>query len=168
MPEPRDGGSFGVHLYRPDFRFDAGHFLVFPDGTREALHGHNYQVRVRIDGPLGPGDVVVDFLWMKPIIRAVCGELDHILLLPERNEFLRIRADGEFFELSGAGRPMRLHRDDVRLLPLSNTSVELLAEHVAGRLLEEMRARDPGVVISSLEVEVEETPGQAARYRSQP
>jgi 6-pyruvoyltetrahydropterin/6-carboxytetrahydropterin synthase len=167
MPDEREAG-FAVRLYRPDFRFDAGHFLVFPDGTREALHGHNYQVRVEIEGPLRAGDVVLDFLWLKPIVRAVCGELDHLTLVADRNEFMRVQADGQFFELSGAGHPMRLHRDDVRLLPITNTSVERLAEHLSARLLAEMRARDPGLAISALKVEVEEAPGQCASHTRRP
>jgi 6-pyruvoyltetrahydropterin/6-carboxytetrahydropterin synthase len=52
-------------------------------------------------------------------------------------------------------------RGDCILLPIENTTAELLARYIAGRLLELLRTRE-GFVPEVLRVEVEEGPGQSA------
>ena len=70
-------GSVGwaVRLYKQDFRFDAAHFLVFGDGTREPLHGHNYQVSVRLEGDVGPDDLE-DGVQAGAVVRVRDGSCD--------------------------------------------------------------------------------------------
>ena len=69
--------KFGVAVYKEKFNFCAAHFLIFADGTRESLHGHNYQVSVEIDGPVQKGDMVIDFMILKPIVKGICDTIDH-------------------------------------------------------------------------------------------
>jgi 6-pyruvoyltetrahydropterin/6-carboxytetrahydropterin synthase len=47
------------------------------------------------------------------------------------------------------------------LLPIENTTAELLARYIAGRLLEALKTKE-GFVPEVLRVEVEEAPGQSA------
>jgi 6-pyruvoyltetrahydropterin/6-carboxytetrahydropterin synthase len=160
-----EGSSWAVRLYKQDFRFDAGHFLVFVDGSREPLHGHNYQVRVLLEGEIGPGDVVVDFLAAKPLVRAACAELDHVTLVPALCPHLIIRQEGGRVRISGSGEALDLPAGDVRLLPLTNLSVERLAGWMTDRLVEAFAREIPQARLSAIEVEVEETPGQSALHR---
>ena len=53
---------------------------------------------------------------------------------------------------------------DCVLLPIANTTAELLAQHLAHRVRDEL-ARSGAVRLHALELEVEENFGQAARYR---
>ena len=164
MPtDPR--GTWAVRLYKEDFRFDAAHFLVFPDGSREPLHGHNYQVRVLLEGEVAADDMVVDFLKAKPVIRAVCAELDHVTLVPTRNRFLTVQQAGGRVRVSGAGEAIDLPAADVRLLDVTNLSVERLAGFLTDRLLESFARDLPQARLSAIEVEIEETPGQSALHR---
>ena len=58
-------------------------------------------------------------------------------------------------------------RDDCVLLPIENTTAELLARYIAQRLLDDLRKQyhfDPQV----LRVEVEENIGQSATYEWRP
>jgi 6-pyruvoyl tetrahydropterin synthase len=43
------GAEFEVFVGKEDFKFSAAHFVAF-NGFRERLHGHNYQVAVRLKG----------------------------------------------------------------------------------------------------------------------
>jgi 6-pyruvoyl-tetrahydropterin synthase len=43
------GAEFEVFVGKEDFKFSSAHFVAF-DGFRERLHGHNYQVAVRLKG----------------------------------------------------------------------------------------------------------------------
>lgn len=48
-------GTFSLSIAKSDFKFNAAHFMVFGDGTRERLHGHNYQVSVSVRVWQAPG-----------------------------------------------------------------------------------------------------------------
>jgi 6-pyruvoyltetrahydropterin/6-carboxytetrahydropterin synthase len=166
VSEPR----FGVRVYKEYFNFASSHFLVFHDGGREELHGHNYQVRVLVDGQVGPGDMVVDFCLLKPIVRRFCDALDHRMLLPERCDRLAIADEGEHLDVrfrrnDGGEDRFLFPRRDCVLLPISNTSTERLAELMAGKILTAVRAEAPAAVLARIEVEVEESRGQCGVYR---
>jgi 6-pyruvoyltetrahydropterin/6-carboxytetrahydropterin synthase len=58
--------------------FSAGHALRGYQGKCENPHGHNYRVRVTLEGPqLDSIGLLVDFIHLKQIIREVMGTLDH-------------------------------------------------------------------------------------------
>jgi hypothetical protein len=42
-PEPQRE-SWSIQIDKDYLKFSAAHFLIFPDGTAERLHGHNYKV----------------------------------------------------------------------------------------------------------------------------
>jgi 6-pyruvoyltetrahydropterin/6-carboxytetrahydropterin synthase len=162
--------DFGVRVYKEYFNFASSHFLVFPDGGREELHGHNYQVRVACDGAVGPDDMVVDFCKLKPIVRKLCGALDHRMLLPQRNPQVGLEEQGDhllvtFRRTDGGQDRFLFPRRDCVLLPIANTSTERLAELLGGQLLEALAREVPAARLERLEVEVEESPGQCGVAR---
>jgi 6-pyruvoyltetrahydropterin/6-carboxytetrahydropterin synthase len=54
--------SFSIEVAKDYFNFASAHFLIFSNGQREPLHGHNYQVSVVMEGELDPAGVVLDFI----------------------------------------------------------------------------------------------------------
>jgi 6-pyruvoyltetrahydropterin/6-carboxytetrahydropterin synthase len=157
--------GFGVRLYKQSFNFASAHFLIFGDGRREQLHGHNYRVRIELLGALGAGGLLADFIEIKPIILEICGELDHRVLIPNLAKSLTIVESEQEIEVkAGDGARFVFPRCDVLLLPLSNTSTERLAELISGRLLDRFRKAIPDAQLSKLRVEVEESGGQCGWY----
>ena len=58
--------------------FSAGHALRGYKNKYENPHGHNYRVRVTVEGPqLDFIGLLVDFVQVKQVIREVMGRLDH-------------------------------------------------------------------------------------------
>jgi len=58
--------------------FSAGHALRGYKGKCENVHGHNYRVRVTIEGPqLDSIGLLVDFTHVKAVVRGIIGGLDH-------------------------------------------------------------------------------------------
>ena len=56
--------------------FSAGHALRGYKGKCENPHGHNYRVRVTVEGPqLDSIGLLVDFVHVKQVIREVLGRL---------------------------------------------------------------------------------------------
>jgi 6-pyruvoyltetrahydropterin/6-carboxytetrahydropterin synthase len=163
MPARRE---FRVTITKEDLVFAAAHFITMPGHRCEALHGHNYRASVVVEGGLEPeGWYVVDFSLVKRVMRALTAELDHRVLLPLENPRLAVRADGDRVTVAVDGEPRYLFpTGDCALLPIPNTTVEMLAQYLAGRLRQALA--DAGAVqVTALELEVEENFGQSATYR---
>lgn len=61
--------------------FPAGHALRNYHGKCENVHGHNYRVRVTVEGPaLDDTGLLMDFAELKRLVRAVKDRLDHQFL----------------------------------------------------------------------------------------
>ena len=156
---------WGILLHREDFKFSCAHFLIFPDGSKERLHGHNYQATVEIEGGLTDRGLVIDFNQAKPVIRALCRELNEHWLLPGEHPELAY-AHGDDGHTTVTYRLCRYlaPTEEVVIMPLNNISVENLATWIAGRLRTELVKRFGPSQIRALRVTVSETAGQHGVY----
>ncbi|HSM14975.1 MAG TPA: 6-carboxytetrahydropterin synthase [Thermoanaerobaculia bacterium] len=155
------GGTWRLRLAKEDFKFSVAHFTLFSAERAEPLHGHNYRMSVEVEGDsLGESGLVADTDALKAAIRAVCAGLDDRVLLPERSPWLRIEPSAGGLECRFAERRYLFPEGEVRLLPLINVSMELLARWVWDELARDLEGRG----LARLAVEVEETSGQSCRY----
>lgn len=61
--------------------FAAGHALRNYHGKCENVHGHNYRVHVKVRGEkLDATGMLVDFVELKRLLRAISEPLDHVFL----------------------------------------------------------------------------------------
>ncbi|MCO4762883.1 MAG: 6-carboxytetrahydropterin synthase [Myxococcales bacterium] len=154
----------GIRLFKEYFNFGSAHFLIFADGTREELHGHNYRATLELDAALDAAWLVADFLKVKPVFRAVCDSLDHRTLLPLRNPNLKVSNDGrEVTAWFGEDRYIIPTRD-VCLLDIENTASELLARWICTEFIREIGQALPTLEMDRVLVTVQESPGQSALY----
>ncbi len=156
---------WSISIEKDYLKFSAAHFLIFPDGSAERLHGHNYKVAVEVQTELDAHGLVVNFKEIKPMVRRLCDELDEHLLIPGKHPVLRVAAVAEGrVEIRYRERLYVLPADEVIVLPIGNTSAENLATWFARELRGRMRAAWPHLKILQLVVGVEETPGQRGIY----
>ena len=159
-------GDFSVTVAKDYLVFSSAHFITFAGHRCESLHGHNYRARATVEGALDQETwFVFDFVVLKHLMKELCDEIDHKVLLPLENPKIRVTEEGDRVDVAVEGKPRyRFPRIDCALLPVPNTTVEMLAELLAGRLrvkLEQMGAR----ALTTIEIEVEENFGQWAVYR---
>jgi 6-pyruvoyltetrahydropterin/6-carboxytetrahydropterin synthase len=154
-------GRFRIVLAKEDFKFSAAHFTLFGDGSAEMLHGHNYRVRVELTGQeLDDFGLLADLESCKRSVRALCRKLDSRTLLPAASTRLVCARDGEVVQARLGQRHYSFPAADTVLLPLANTSIELLALQFWRDLAPALR--DSRVDV--LAVGVEESVGQACWY----
>ena len=158
---------FSIEVAKDYFNFAAAHFLIFANGRREPLHGHNYQVSVELEGELDQAGVVLDFITFKPVVKKICDDLDHRTLIQTKSPIITVHQRPQEIEIVYKKQKLVLPRGDVILLPLVNTSTELLAEHVANQIRRQIRRRFPATRLTFMEVTVEEARGQRGIYRSE-
>jgi len=156
-------GEFTVSITKEDLVFAAAHFITFAGHRCEKLHGHNYRASLLVEGGLEQDSwFVVDFSAVKKVMRALTAELDHRVLLPRDNPKLAIAEKNGSVHVAFDGQPRYVFpAGDCVILPIPNTTVEMLAQYLAGRVRNELRATH----LKTLEVEVEENFGQSASYR---
>jgi 6-pyruvoyltetrahydropterin/6-carboxytetrahydropterin synthase len=90
------------------------------------------------------------------------NELDHHVLLPTRHPAIHVTADDREVTATFEQRRWVFPREDCILLPVANTTAELIAHWLAGRLKEVIQLHPRGSKLESLVVEVEENFGQWA------
>ena len=159
-------GAFKVAVTKDYLVFASAHFITFPGHRCEPLHGHNYRVRVVVEGALdGESFYVVDFAVLKQLLTRLIGELDHKVLLPLENPKLTIGSQGDSVTVAHQGKPRYVFpKAECVLLPIPNTTVEMIARYLAGQVRAEL-ASAGRVQLTAVELEVEENFGQSATYR---
>lgn len=156
---------WSIELEKEYFKFSAAHFLIFPDGSSERLHGHNYRVRVEIEAKLTRHGLVLDFKMVKPVVRELLDSLDEHWLVPGEHPTLTYtnRDDG-VTEVRYRGLYYAAPTTDVLVLPINNTSSENLAQWTARELKARLAKRFADLDVRKLRVAVEETSGQSGVY----
>lgn len=157
---------FSIEVAKDYFNFASAHFLIFADGRREPLHGHNYQVSVAMEGELDRAGVVLDFISFKPLVKKICDDLDHRTLVQTKSPVIKVRRRPKDVEILYKKQRLLLPRGDVILLPLVNTSTELLAEYVANQIRRSVR-QNFSAKIKYMEVGIDEARGQRGIFRSE-
>ncbi|QEG34397.1 6-pyruvoyl trahydropterin synthase family protein [Bythopirellula goksoeyrii] len=156
--------SFHVRLSKERFVFSAAHFITFNGDICEPLHGHNYHVTAEVNGPLDENQYVVDFILVRDALQKIVDSLDHRMLLPLEHPTIGVTVEGEEVEVTHGVRRWVFPRQDCVLLPMANTTAELLAKYIATLLLETL----PDCTPSRLSVGVDECDGQWGYYETNP
>ncbi len=154
-----------VSVSKDYLTFSAAHFLTIPGHKCESLHGHNYVITVVVEGGIDPDTgFVVDFAILKRILRPAIDRLDHKVLVPPANDRVVIHTEGDATIIDYRGRRrFQFPTEHVALVAVTDTTAELLARHLATAVVDGLAAEGCRTITSVL-VEVEESPGQSGRY----
>jgi 6-pyruvoyltetrahydropterin/6-carboxytetrahydropterin synthase len=158
---------YKVRVTKDHLVFCSGHFISYEGSKCERLHGHNYRAAVEVEGPLDENYYLFDFIALKARTKAITDELDHHMLLATRNAHISVEASEQRVRVRYREREWIFPREDCVLLPIENTTAELIARYIARRLLADLRQHHR-FVPEVLRVEVEENVGQSATYECRP
>ncbi len=152
---------FRVRVTKDHLVFSAAHFITFAGNICERLHGHNWRVAVEVAGALDENYYVFDFIALRDALQAIVDELDHRVLLPTGHTAIQVTAGEREVEATFEERRWVFPREDCVLLPVENTTAELIARWI-GRRLGDVIRREAGAPVESIRVDVEENFGQWA------
>jgi 6-pyruvoyltetrahydropterin/6-carboxytetrahydropterin synthase len=157
--------NFRVQVSKDYLVFASAHFITFKGHQCETLHGHNYRVGVAVEGSLDSETLfVLDFSVLKQMARRLVDQIDHKVLLPILNPKLAFREEGDRVSVDYFGQPTYVFpKRDCALLPIPNSTAEMLAQYLGTQMREELAAGGY-THLTSLELEVEENYGQSATY----
>ncbi len=154
--------TWRVRVTKDHLVFSAAHFITFNGNICERLHGHNWRVAAELTGPLDENSYVFDFIALRDALQAIVLELDHRVLLPTEHPAIRITATDREVEATFEDRRWIFPIEDCVLLPVANTTAELIARWIGQRLQPTVKQKTGGANVSLLQIEVEENFGQWA------
>ena len=166
---PSDG-TWRVSLTKQRYKFSSAHMTIFPDGTKEALHGHNYNVGLNVEISDGSFAKMIDFSVLKKPCQELCEAWDEMVLLQNSNPYLTINENEDSLNVLACGKKYTLPKDECVILEIENISAELLAKEFTTRYIQKLREsgildNDSYAKIRSIECTVHETAGQGVSYR---
>jgi 6-pyruvoyltetrahydropterin/6-carboxytetrahydropterin synthase len=153
---------YRVRVTKDNLVFSAAHFITFNGNICERIHGHNWRVAVQVAGPLDENSYVFDFIALRDATQMLVNELDHRVLLPIQHPAIQVTARDNEVTATFEQRRWVFPREDCVLLPIANTTAELIARWLGHRLREVIRSHSGADKLESLTVEVEENFGQWA------
>jgi len=159
-----------IVLAKDRHKFSAAHMTFFPDGTKEPLHGHNYQVGVALSLKQTSFQKMLSLSLVKEQIVELCGRWDERVLLPRRSKMLRIikreketkasQLETEFFACK---KHYVIPSDEIAWIDADNITIEALCGVFAKELRNALKKNSQiKTLISSIEVSIFETRGQGA------
>jgi len=154
---------FHVRITKDYLVFCSGHFISYEGDKCERLHGHNYRAAVEIEGPLDENCYVFDFIALKARAKQITDQLDHRMMLATKNRFIHLEESAQSVRVRYKDREWVFPRGDCVLLPIENTTAELLARYIGEKLREDLKATYQ-YVPEMMRVEVEESFGQSALH----
>ena len=156
--------QYHVSVTKDYLVFSAAHFITYAGDICERLHGHNYRVTAEIYGPLDENHYVVDFIFVRDTLQELVAAWDHRMLLPTEHSEIRVETQedphyGPQVAVTFRDRRWMFPREDCILLPIPNTTTELLAQRLGKQLLEAIEA-ETETRPTSLKLAVDENHGQ--------
>ena len=126
------------------------------------LHGHTFQVALRVSGEPDTRGMVAEFSELKPAMRDAVAPLRRRTLVPGRAPELWITPYNESLSIICGRKRYLLPAEDVTMLPLANTTLEALAGYLLSQVLPQLQSA--GLVAA--ELELSEFPGTSATARA--
>lgn len=157
--------EYRIHIRKEALKFSVAHMTVFPDGTKEPLHGHNYSTEVSIQLKDIAFQEMISFSEYKKAMKAICSLWDEKVLLPKRCPLFKVKSHtAEELEFTLCGKRYVLPADEVVLLDLENITTETLAFEFAQQLFKSLHFILERGLVLAIDVRVDESPGQGATY----
>ncbi|MBV9012603.1 MAG: 6-carboxytetrahydropterin synthase [Pseudonocardiales bacterium] len=149
-----------VEVGRGEFSFSAAHAGLH-DGEFESLHGHTFQLTLRLSGIPADDGMLIEFGKVKAALREAIDPLRRRTMMPGRSEEVLITSENDTLSIVAGRKRYVLPAEDVVVLPLANTTTEA----IAGYLLERALPYLPGYGLTTVELEVSEAPDTSASAR---
>jgi 6-pyruvoyltetrahydropterin/6-carboxytetrahydropterin synthase len=145
--------------------FDAAHFASI-GAEVEPLHGHSYRVACEVRANLTEDAWVIDFGVLKRLLRTICQDLDHKVILQTSGTVIRpVHTSGGWLVRTPRGKEYLFPATDVAALSVENSTAECLAQWLNYCL---RQVFGESVHLDEITVEVWEGPSQRASNRWRP
>ena len=148
--------SLEIDGWKANIRFSSSHIL--PGHAKCGyLHGHTYAIHSWICGEKNEKGYIVDFSVLKSTLKEIADNLDHRVLIPEKNDYVSVTKNE--IRISTGKKNYVFPREDCILLPIQSVTAENLAEYILKELLKKINLSKN---INKIDIGIDEGFGQVA------
>lgn len=144
--------------WKLNIKFSASHFIPF-HGKCQRLHGHDYGVRLSIEGDQVENKMVVDFVELKSILRGIVDEIDHHVIIPSKSGYMDVQELEAKVIVSFQDKEYIFPREDVYYMNVEVTTAEEISLYLLEKFISKFK---PGKNIKKITLCVDEGAGQGA------
>jgi len=145
--------------WKSNIRFSSAH--IIPEYEKcGRLHGHTYAVHIKISGKPDDKGIIMDFSIVKDSLKKIVNELDHMILIPEKSNAVKIEKENDNVKISFLGKTYVFPLNDCIFLPINSTSAENLSKFLLEKFLKKISFPEN---IDLIEIGVDEGYGQGSR-----
>ncbi len=156
-----------ISIKKEALKFSSAHMTVFPDGTKESLHGHNFRTTISLGTTKSDLKNMLSFGDVKNVLRTICQEWDEKLLLAKNCPFFKLLKNNSVstsFEL--CKKQYTVPSDEICLLDTDNITTESLAKIVTEKFLILFgKSTLKKMNVRWIQVSIEEITGQGSSYK---
>jgi 6-pyruvoyltetrahydropterin/6-carboxytetrahydropterin synthase len=124
-----------IELTHANMQFSAGHFVIFSSTLRENIHGHTYTVFASLLTEIDDTGLSFDLRDYQEKLATICKQLDLIVLVPSLCKYLSITHDQDYSYIHFHAEKIVFLKRDIKILPLSNITLEELSDWFVQQLL---------------------------------
>lgn len=145
--------------WRSNIRFSSAH-IIHEYEKCGRLHGHTYAIHIKIWGEPDSKGIILDFSYVKQVLKEIANSIDHRLLIPEKSSFVKIDKKADCVKINAVGKSYLFPKSDCILLPVKSTSAENLANFILEEFIKKANISSNA---TQIEIGVDEGFGQGAR-----
>lgn len=147
-----------INGWETNIKFSASHFIPY-HGKCSRLHGHDYGIRVRIEGEMDENHMVMDFIELKSVLREIADSLDHHILLPKKSSVMSVEEIEARVVVSFEDKEYIIPIEDVCYIDVEVPTAEELSKFFMNELLKRLKIPEN---VKRIEICVDEGLGQGA------
>jgi len=121
--------------WKNNIRFSSAH-MIFDHDKCGFLHGHTYAIHLKVFGEKDKNGFIIDFSILKSALKKIADQLDHRVLIPEKNDFVTI--NNNEIEICHEEKKYILPKIDCVILPIKSSTAENLSEYLLENLLSQL------------------------------
>jgi 6-pyruvoyltetrahydropterin/6-carboxytetrahydropterin synthase len=149
-----------INGWETNLRFSASHFIPF-HGKCQRLHGHDYGLKVIIEGEINENFMLVDFIEIKKNLRDFLEKIDHHVIIPSKSRFIDVQELEARVIVSFEDKEYIFPSEDVYFMDIEVTTAEEISRYILEKFLQSFSIPSN---VKKISICIEEGPGQGACY----
>jgi 6-pyruvoyltetrahydropterin/6-carboxytetrahydropterin synthase len=156
--------TYTIRIRKEAHKFAASHMTVFSDGSKEALHGHQYLPTVQIRVKEVDLKNMIPFSKVKEAMKKIAGAWDEkVLLATENPHFKLIKKTKTEVEFTLCKKRYVIPAEEIVFLKHDNVTCENLSRAYFDLIEKSLKLTQNKNVVS-VTVDIEESPGQGVAF----
>ncbi len=127
-----------INGWELNIKFSASHFIPY-HGKCSRLHGHDYGIRLKIEGEMNDDHMLMDFIEVKKALREIVDKIDHHVLIPKKSNMVSVEEIEARVIVSFDDKEYIFPVEDVYYVDVEVTTAEELSNYLLKEFMKKIK-----------------------------